>query len=488
MLPRPELASKSLKNFDSRLFDQEIKISGVALNANMVKPGDLFIALQGAKTHGLNFVTEAIANGAVAVLSDKSAEISIPNFISKDAKQLVGKISAWFNEEPFSKLFAVGITGTNGKTTTVNLLNQIWQLSGRKTGVIGTIGTEINETKYPGVRTTPEASELQSIAALMIQENVSNLAMEVSSHALVQERLSGAHFRIAGFTNLTQDHLDFHESMENYFEAKSRLFSDNLSDFAVINIDDQYGKKLYLQKSNNAISVSRADKSGDWHYQSVKANLNGFDVEIVNNKNQLITGNFPLLGEHNLDNLILAVAIAAQSGLSSSEISAAIPKLKSVAGRLEQVNLGQNFNALVDYAHTPDAVERVLKSARAFTSGKIIAILGCGGDRDKGKRPIMGHALNKFSDVAIFTSDNPRSESPQQILKEMVGELLVATPNKVIEDRKEAIKYAVSIAQSGDSILLLGKGHEVGQEVNGVNTPFSDLLEITDAIKKVVKN
>jgi UDP-N-acetylmuramoyl-L-alanyl-D-glutamate--2,6-diaminopimelate ligase len=488
MLPRPKLVSKNLKDFDSTLFDQEIKISGVALNANMVKPGDLFIALQGAKTHGLNFVAEAIANGAVAVLSDKSAEISIPIFNSKDAKRLVGKISAWFNEEPFSKLFAVGITGTNGKTTSVNLLNQIWQLSGRKTGVIGTIGTEINETKYSGVRTTPEASELQSIAALMIQENVSNLAMEVSSHALVQERLSGAHFKIAGFTNLTQDHLDFHESMENYFEAKSRLFNDDLSDLSVINIDDPYGKKLFALNSHKAISVSRIDKSGDWHYQSIKANHNGFEVEIVNNKNQLITGNFPLLGEHNLDNLIMAVAIAAQSGLSPAEITAAIPKLKSVAGRLEQLNLGQNFNALVDYAHTPDAVERVLKSARAFTPGKIIAILGCGGDRDKGKRPLMGQALANYSDVAIFTSDNPRSESPQQILKEMVGELSVATPNKVIEDRKEAIKYAVSMAQSGDSILLLGKGHEVGQEVNGVNTPFSDLLELTDAIKKVVKN
>jgi UDP-N-acetylmuramoyl-L-alanyl-D-glutamate--2,6-diaminopimelate ligase len=202
----------------------------------------------------------------------------------------------------------------------------------------------------------------------------------------------------------------------------------------------------------------------------------------------LITGNFPLLGEHNLDNLIVAVAIAAQSGLSLSEISAAIPKLKSVAGRLEQVNLGQNFNALVDYAHTPDAVERVLKSARAFTSGKIIAILGCGGDRDKGKRPLMGQALNNYSDIAVFTSDNPRSESPQQILKEMVGELSVAASNKVIEDRKEAIKYAVSMAQVGDTILLLGKGHEVGQEINGVNTPFSDLLELTEAIKKAVKN
>ncbi len=488
MLPRPKLVGKNLKDFDSTLFDQEIKISGVALNANMVKPGDLFIALQGAKTHGLNFVAEAIANGAVAVLSDKSADISIPIFISKDAKRLVGKISAWFYEEPFSKLFAVGITGTNGKTTSVNLLNQIWRLSGRKTGVIGTIGTEINETKYSAVRTTPEASELQSIAALMIQENVTDLAMEVSSHALVQERLSGAHFKIAGFTNLTQDHLDFHGSMENYFEAKSRLFNDDLSELSVINIDDPYGKKLFALKANNAVSVSRIDKSGDWHYQSIKANHNGFDVEIVNKKDQLITGNFPLLGEYNLDNLILAVAIAAQSGISLAEITAAIPNLKSVSGRLEQINLGQNFTALVDYAHTPDAVERVLKSARAFTSGKIIAILGCGGDRDKGKRPLMGQALSNYSDIAIFTSDNPRSESPEQILKEMVGKQEVAGPNKVIVDRKEAIKYAVSIAQVGDTVLLLGKGHEVGQEVNGVTAAFSDLIELTDAIKKAVKS
>ena len=488
MLPRPKLERKDLRDFDSALFGQEIKISGVALNANMVKPGDLFIALQGAKTHGLNFVADAIANGAVAVLSDKSADISIPIFISSDAKRLVGKISAWYYEKPFSKLFAVGITGTNGKTTSVNLLNQIWRHSGRKTGVIGTIGTEINESHYSGARTTPEASELQSIAALMIQENVTNLAMEVSSHALVQERLSGAHFKIAGFTNLTQDHLDFHENMENYFEAKSRLFNDDLSELSIVNIDDPYGRKLFALKANKSVSVSRIDKSGDWHFQSIKANHNGFDIEIVNKKDQLVSGNFPLLGEHNLDNLILAVAIAAHSGVSLAEITAAIPNLKSVTGRLEQVNLGQNFNALVDYAHTPDAVERVLKSARRFTPGKIIAILGCGGDRDKGKRPLMGMALNNYSDIAIFTSDNPRSESPDQILKEMVAGVEVASPNKVIVDRREAIKYAVSMAQSGDSILLLGKGHELGQEVNGVTTEFSDLIELTDAIKKVVGN
>jgi UDP-N-acetylmuramoyl-L-alanyl-D-glutamate--2,6-diaminopimelate ligase len=246
MLPRPNQASKNLREFNSEIFDQDIQISGVAINANAVKAGDLFIALTGAKTHGLNFVHTAIENGAVAVLSDKVAEISIPHFISKDAKRLVGEISAWFNNYPFSKLISVGITGTNGKTTSVNLLNQIWQFAGKKTGVIGTIGTEINEKKYSGERTTPEACELQSIAALMIQEQVTNLAMEVSSHALIQERLTGAHFKIAGFTNLTQDHLDFHGSMEGYFAAKSKLFNDDLSDLAVINIDDKYGKNCTI--------------------------------------------------------------------------------------------------------------------------------------------------------------------------------------------------------------------------------------------------
>jgi UDP-N-acetylmuramoyl-L-alanyl-D-glutamate--2,6-diaminopimelate ligase len=486
MLPRPKLVGKNLREFNRNLFDQDIQITGVAINASEIKPGDLFIALTGAKTHGLNFVESAISNGAVAVLSDKSTEISVPLFISNDAKRLVGEISAWYYEGPFNKLISVGITGTNGKTTTVNLLKQIWQLAGKKTGVIGTIGTEINEKKYSGARTTPEACALQSIAALMIQEQVTNLAMEVSSHALIQERLSGAHFKIAGFTNLTQDHLDFHGSMEEYFAAKSKLFNDDLSDIAVINIDDPYGKKLYDLKSNKAISVSRIEKSGDWHYQKAAASKSGFDIEITNKQGQLVSAFFPLLGEHNLDNLIMAVAIAVESGLAINEIAALIPKLKSVAGRLEQLNLGQSFNALVDYAHTPDAVERVLISAKGFTSGKVIAILGCGGDRDKGKRPLMGQALMSYSDVAIFTSDNPRSEAPDQILSQMVGDLEINLPNQIITDRRAAIAYAVSIAQSGDSILLLGKGHEVGQEINGEVIPFSDLSELTDAINKVL--
>ena len=486
MLPRPSIASKNLKGFDSNLFNQDINISGVSINAQAVKPGDLFIALSGAKTHGLNYVSAAIANGAVAVLSDKQEAITLPLFVAKNAKQLVGDISAWYYEEPFSKLMAVGVTGTNGKTTTVNLLKQIWQLSGKTTGVIGTIGTEIDQTKYAGVRTTPEASDLQSIAALMLQKDVTHLAMEVSSHALMQERVNGAFFKIAAFTNLTQDHLDFHGSMDNYFAAKARLFSDDLSQSAVINIDDPYGMKLFESIKGRAVSVSRISTAGEWHFQKSLNKNDGFDVEIINQQKELISAHFPLLGEHNLDNLIMAVAIAAKSGVTTDEITQAIPKLKSVAGRLEQLKLGQDFNAMVDYAHTPDAVERVLLAAKGFTSGRIIAILGCGGDRDKGKRPLMGAALKKFSDVAIFTSDNPRNESPDQILQEMVGNLKITSPDSVIADRREAIKYAVSLAKAGDSILLLGKGHESGQEVSGQINPFNDVTELTNAILKVV--
>jgi UDP-N-acetylmuramoyl-L-alanyl-D-glutamate--2,6-diaminopimelate ligase len=488
MLPRPNLPSKNLNQFDSNLFKTNLEISGVSINAQSVKPGDLFIALSGAKTHGLNFISDAIANGAVAVLSDKSVDLSIPSFVTENPRSLVGKISSWYYNQPFLNLLAVGITGTNGKTTAVNLVKQMWQSAGKSTGVIGTIGIEIDGSAFPGIRTTPEACELQAIVELMVQKHVTHLAMEVSSHALVQERVSGAFFKIVAFTNLTQDHLDFHGSMENYFAAKARLFNDNLSQQAVINIDDNFGKRLFEQVREKAVSVSRITPAGDWHYQKVVAKNSGFDVEIINKKGEVISAFFPLLGEHNLDNLILATAIAAASGLTVSEIANAIPKLQSVAGRLEQLHLGQGFNALVDYAHTPDAVERVLAAARGFTNGRVIAILGCGGDRDKGKRPLMGEALLTKSDVAIFTSDNPRNESPDQILAEMVGNSTVSAPSKIISDRRTAIDYAVSIAQDGDSVLLLGKGHEQGQEINGVITPFNDVTEFSNAIRKAVKS
>ncbi len=491
VLPTPKIAAKNLADFNPAVFTQDLLITGVKLNAQAIQPGDLFIALPGAKTHGLNFAYLAIKNGAVAILSDKSqqaAEIKVPHFVVSNPRELVGEISAWLYDSPFKSLTAVGITGTNGKTTTSNLVKQLWQLAGLSAGVIGTLGVEVGSDKFESSRTTPEASDLQSIAAMMVQKNVSHLAMEVSSHALELGRVNGAHFQIGAFANLTQDHLDFHGNMESYYLAKAKLFDQNLSDKTVVNIDDPYGKRLESEVKNPTITVSRQSKAADWSYTTYESTVDGYKVAIAHNGIEVINCDYKLLGEYNLDNLLLAVAIVFETGLTASQIEEAIPLLQSIPGRLEKLEVGQSFDAIIDYAHTPDAVDRVLKTAKQFTSGKVIAILGCGGDRDQSKRAIMGNTLITGSDVAIFTSDNPRSESAEAILLQMVGANQVNTPNMVVTDRRDAIAYAVSVAEQGDTVLLLGKGHETGQEINGHIHPFDDFIELESAIKSKIKN
>jgi UDP-N-acetylmuramoyl-L-alanyl-D-glutamate--2,6-diaminopimelate ligase len=482
-----KLDKKALSKFDQKLFNTDVEVSGVSINAGEVKSGDLFIALPGAKTHGMNFIDQAISNGAVAVLSDRKIDCSIPVFVDQTPRDLVGPISDWLYNKPFSKLVAVGITGTNGKTTTANLVKQLWDLNNINSGVIGTLGVEIGTKKIAGVRTTPEADELQALAAVMLERRSTHLVMEVSSIAIDQSRVNGAKYKVVAFSNLTQDHLDYHKNMDEYFKAKAMLFNSEYAQNAVINIDDSYGKKLFeISKITNK-SVSRNDKNADWYYSKIESQNDGYKVEISDKNGQVISGNFPLIGEHNLDNLLLAIASVSICGLTNTQISNAIAKLKSVPGRLEIISAGQSFSALVDYAHTPDAVNRVLKSARTFTSGRIIGVLGCGGDRDKSKRSPMGQALFSGSDLAIFTSDNPRNEKADQILKEMTAGIDLAEKGFVFNDRKEAINFAVKMANSGDCILLMGKGHESGQEINGVVTAFDDRVELLDSIRQVAK-
>jgi UDP-N-acetylmuramoyl-L-alanyl-D-glutamate--2,6-diaminopimelate ligase len=482
-----KLDKKALSKFDQKLFNTDVEVSGVSINAGEVKSGDLFIALPGAKTHGMNFIDQAISNGAVAVLSDRKIDCSIPVFVDQTPRDLVGPISDWLYNKPFSKLVAVGITGTNGKTTTANLVKQLWDLNNINSGVIGTLGVEIGTKKIAGVRTTPEADELQALAAVMLERRSTHLVMEVSSIAIDQSRVNGAKYKVVAFSNLTQDHLDYHKNMDEYFKAKAMLFNSEYAQNAVINIDDSYGKKLFeISKITNK-SVSRNDKNADWYYSKIESQNDGYKVEISDKNGQVISGNFPLIGEHNLDNLLLAIASVSICGLTNTQISNAIAKLKSVPGRLEIISAGQSFSALVDYAHTPDAVNRVLKSARTFTSGRIIGVLGCGGDRDKSKRSPMGQALFSGSDLAIFTSDNPRNEKADQILKEMTAGIDLAEKGFVFNDRKEAINFAVKMANSGDCILLMGKGHESGQEINGVVTAFDDRVELLDSIRAVAK-
>ena len=486
IIPGLSLA-KSLIDFDSTIFTQDVVISGVSINAQKVVPGDLFIAFAGANTHGISYLEQAISNGAVAVLSDKKIETSIPSFIHPKPREIVGSISAWLYGNPFKSLKAIGITGTNGKTTTANLVKQIWQLNSIKSGLIGTLGVEIVDEKLESTRTTPAADDLQAIAAAMVEQGCKNLAMEVSSHAIDQGRIKGAKYEVVAFSNLTQDHLDYHLSMENYFQAKANLFASEYAKAAVINIDDSYGKRLLMQVKIPVVTVSRKDSTADWYLAKAEIKNGLYQVEIKSKSGESLSENFALLGDYNLDNLLLAVAIVNSAGLSLDKIASTISKLQSVPGRLESVNAGQKFTALVDYAHTPDAVERVIATVKSVTNGKIIGVLGCGGDRDASKRSVMGQALFNGCDLAIFTSDNPRSESAEAILKQMTAGIDLGKKGFVEIDRKNAIDLAVKNAQSGDVVLLMGKGHESGQEVNSVVTPFDDRIELAESIRRLAR-
>ena len=466
--------------------DSTTVITGLAQSSNSVEQGDLFIALPGEKVHGIEFVKDAIARGAVAVLTDPEGALKVqgvPVIISANPRRAAGVISAWFYSEPMRDLYSVGVTGTNGKTTVTTLLHQIMSAAGRESGLIGTVTTLIGSEILTSKRTTPESSDLQALSAVMRERHMRNLVMEVSSHAITLERIRGSHFAVVAFTNLSQDHLDFHKTMEDYFAAKAKLFTFEFADLAVINIDDAYGIKLAAQTELPVMSVSRYDQSATWHFVSITQDYMGAHVAIRGSGGILIEGKVQLHGGYNYDNLLMAVAIATESGIDPIDIAAILPHLSGAVGRLESVRLGQNFTALVDYAHSPDAVSRVLETAHEITDGRVIAVLGCGGDRDSSKRPLMGKALLDGADIAIFTSDNPRSEDPEKILVQMTLGLDIQEPSAIIQDRALAIKAAVNHAQEGDLVVVLGKGHEKGQEIDGVVHPFDDRVELARAIE-----
>lgn len=463
-----------------------IEITGISQSSKDVIEGDLFIALPGEKFHGATFVNDAIAKGAAAVLTDNAGAAMItgvPVLIVDNPRRAAGIISAWFYSEPMRDLYSVGVTGTNGKTTVTTILHQIMQAAGRESGLIGTVETRIGSEVLSSKRTTPESSDLQALSATMRERHMRNLVMEVSSHAITLERIRGSHFAVVGFTNLSQDHLDFHKSMEEYFLAKSKLFTHEYADLAVINIDDSFGARLVTMTELPVVTLSRTDTKANWHFASITRDYIGASVAIRGSGGILIEGKTILHGGFNYDNLLMAVAIATESGVDPIDIAAIMPSLTGAAGRLESVRLGQNFTALVDYAHSPDAVARVLETAHEITNGSVIAVLGCGGDRDSSKRSLMGIALHDGADIAIFTSDNPRSEKPEDILVQMVLDIDVQAPNEVILDRAQAIRTAVNHAKEGDLVIVLGKGHEKGQEISGEVHPFDDRIELARAIE-----
>jgi len=467
-----------------------ITISGVTHSDSEVQPGDLFIAMSGAKRHGAEFSASAEKCGAVAVLTDEAGsklieimEVKIPVLVVSNPRLVAGRISALLYNEPMRDLSCIAITGTNGKTTVTTLLHQIFSAAHREAGLIGTVETRIGSEVIASQRTTPESTELQALAAVMRERHMRHLIIEASSHALELHRLEGAHFAIAGFTNLTQDHLDFHGDMENYFAAKSSLFTFEMADLAFINIDCPYGIRLAESTELPVKSLSRFNTSANWHFTEIDSQSRRVQLKVRGSDGILIETTTMLRGGYNFDNLLMAIAIAVESGVDPIEIAAIVPHISGAAGRLEEITVGQDFSAFVDYAHTPDAVSNVLKSIREFTSGKVVAVLGCGGDRDSSKRSFMGNALYENADIAIFTSDNPRSEDPEAILQAMTQGLVLSEPSRIISDRAAAIAYAVSVANAGDTVVVLGKGHELGQEIKGKTFDFDDRLILAQAIE-----
>lgn len=465
---------------------EAIEVKGLALASDQVKPGDLFIALPGAHTHGSRFIGQAKDRGAVAVLTDSEGAHSsqLPTLVVDSPREILGTFASWFYGAPSEQLCVMGVTGTNGKTTTTYFAEAAARAAGATTGLIGTVETRIDSRVLKSERTTPEAPQLQALLAEMVSAGVSHVAMEVSSHALALGRVSGTTFASAGFTNLSQDHLDFHGDMESYFQAKAMLFAEDFTKNAVINVDDAYGRRLFENLDLAVLAIS-SQGPADWYAEKIECTASGSTATIVDPFGRTYPMSIKIPGRYNIDNALMAIALASSTGLDTAALVEGLSKLDGVPGRMERIDLGQPFSVVVDYAHTPDAVESLLGQLRTVTTGKIIGVLGCGGDRDAAKRPLMGRALAQGCDVAILTSDNPRSEDPISILTQMEsGAREVSSARVMVEaDRRVAITQAIALAQPGDCVVIAGKGHEQGQEVNGVITAFDDRQVAREAIK-----
>ncbi len=473
-------------------------ITGVSADSRSVKPGDLFVAVPGTKTDGVQFAHEAIQRGAVAVLSEKTiGGLTVPLFITPSVRKALALVAGNFYGNPARELVLLGVTGTNGKTTTAWLVESICLAGMNNTGVFGTIGVRFNGELREATHTTPDPLTLHKTFREMVDGGVDTVVMEVSSHALTQDRVHGLTFRAAGFTNLSRDHLDYHKDMEAYFQAKRRLFTENLSPggLAVVNGDDTYTTRVYnemRQLKRQSWKFSRAG-NGELSASNVEFSTSGIKATLKTPAGDIIVKS-ALIGAHNLDNILCAAGIALAAGASRRDVQEGIERVVRVPGRMERVENG-GITALIDYAHTDDALTRAVESARSVTKGKLIVVFGCGGDRDSGKRPMMGEVAAQ-ADLPIVTSDNPRSEDPDEIIQDIVhglekSELRRMSPAKartgergylVEADRRAAIALAISLAKPGDTVLIAGKGHETYQEQKGEKKHFDDVEEAKKAL------
>lgn len=469
-------------------------ISSLSYNSALVEPGALFFCVPGLKRDGHDFAGDAVERGAVALVVQRHLPLDIPQVVAADTRRAMGPIAARFFGRPSHHLLLAGVTGTNGKTTSAYVTAWLLEAAGLGTGLIGTVERRVGGVSRRDVdRTTPEALDLQEDLAGMVAAGDRAAVMEVSSHALELGRADDLVFAAVAFTNLTQDHLDFHGDLDSYYRAKARLFLDPVfadrEPPAVINLDDAAGRRIAQQVAPHRLLTFRvadgragAVEPADLELQGLKvtpAGLSGV-LRVAGRAADRVHGpaslelRVPLLGRFNASNVLTALGLGIALGLDLGQMVEAVADFPGVPGRMQQVDVGQPFTVLVDYAHTPDSVENVLSTARDVCPGRVIALLGCGGDRDRTKRPRMGRALEVGADVAVVTSDNPRTEQPEAIITEILAGL--ERPGKAIvaPDRREAISTALRLAGPGDMVLILGKGHESGQEINGHKIPFDD--------------
>ena len=491
---REFLARQEIESAEGNL-DQEV--TGLSYDSRRVTNGQIFFAIPGEKTDGLQFIGDALAHGAAAVVvADKVASPGATIIRVRDVRAALGLWSAQFFGFPTNRAKLVGITGTNGKTTTSYLVESILRAAGLEPGVIGTINYRYRERELPSHHTTPESLDLQMLFAEMISAGIKSVVMEVSSHALAQERVRGLEFDIGLFTNLSRDHLDYHKTMDDYFQAKSRLFTEYLpasrkaKKTAVINGGDPRGTELLAKAQEHGLDCLSYGHDGNWdiHPLQVRSDVTGLSGSIAA-KDVVVDFTSALIGSANLENILGAVAVGRALDLSAAIISQGITDVLSVPGRLEKVENRRGVAVLIDYAHSPDALEKVITAVRPLTKKRVLTVFGCGGDRDRGKRPIMGEIASRLSDLLVITSDNPRTEDPQSILRDIEVGIGLSGLRKVdsctaqppIErgycveaDRHQAIKLALRWAQAGDVVLIAGKGHEDYQILGSRKIHFDD--------------
>jgi UDP-N-acetylmuramoyl-L-alanyl-D-glutamate--2,6-diaminopimelate ligase len=471
--------------------ERPVTVTGVSISSLRVSPGDLYVAPAGARAHGAGYADRAVAGGAVAVLTDPEGAAlcdgaGVPVLVVERPREVVGDLAARLYGQPAQRMRMVAVTGTQGKTTTTRLAEAALSTAGVRSAVVGTVGTRVAGVDVKTSLTTPEAPDLHALFAVMVEHGVEACAMEVSSHALVMGRVDGVVFDVACFTNLGRDHLDFHADVEEYFAAKASLFTPSRARLGLVNVDDAFGRRLVQEATIPVRTFSASGAHADWRADDVRLEPTGSSFTVHPPSGETFRARVPLTGDFNVANALCAVAALGEAGFDAAAIATAMAESGGVPGRLERVDAGQDFLAVVDYAHKPDAVAAALNALRPLTRGRLLVVIGAGGERDPGKRPIMGEIAAQLADVLVVTDDNPRSEDPAAIRAELVLGAESVTGDRAelheVGDRRAAIALAVGLAEAGDTVVVAGKGHETGQEVAGTVHPFDDRVVLREEL------